>query len=81
MKSNQRRSLFDGVAQSGLWIVLITSSLIILKPFFPDQWVTVFANWIHSDFDTLAELAVQLLSISGCIGLACCLGSLLVNES
>lgn len=81
MKSAQRQSLFDLVAQAGLWIVLITGLLIVLKPFFPDSWVVTIASWIQSDFDTLANLVVQLLSILGAIGLACSLSSLLVHEA
>ena len=81
MKRYQHRSLFDVVAQTGLGLVLISGLLIVLKPFFPDQWVVLFAEWIQSDFDTLAALAVQVLSVLSGIGLVCCLSSLLTHEA
>ena len=78
---NQRQTLFDIVAQTGLWLIVLTGVLTILKPFFPDQWVITFAHWIQSDFDTLAQLAIQGLAVLNGIGLSCCMASVLVHEA
>ena len=81
MKYQQRQSLFEILAQTGLVLVFLGVLLTIIKPFFPDQWVVQFASFINSDFDKLAELAVQILGCMNAAGLACSLLSILTHEA
>lgn len=76
----QSVSLFDGISQFGLGLTLLTAVLTVIKPFFPDGWVELMAQWIQQDFETLAQWAVQGLAVLGLVGLSACLLSLLIQD-
>ena len=76
----QTMSFFEGISQFGLGLTLLTAVLTVIKPFFPDGWVELMAQWIQQDFDTLAQWAVQGLAVLGLVGLSACLLSLLIQD-
>lgn len=80
MATYQKKSGFLFFAQWGFFLILMTFLGIVLKPFFPDAWVEQIAGWIHSDFETLANLAINGLSVLACLGLGLCSISILFHD-
>ena len=80
MAAYQKKSAFLFFAQFGLFLIFMTALGVVLRPFFPDQWVEEIAVAIQSNFDTLAELSNVALGIIGGIGLSSCVLSILVHE-